>query len=291
MWTVQPRHSSNQRAFCPREVSGHLPMNMLKLRRNIGGLLILSGALTCCTSTTQSTVPLASTLSGARVAQAVESSAAATLSTGHVQPASSAPSVTAVVPSGPTSGASSGGPSTSAASTGAPASTSATPDDNSTMTNNSVPTTPVPVVGGGNIDQTVSEVPVTTRAQVSLTAMAAYGTGVAAALVKISSLKTTPQLPGEIAGPGVAITVRITNSSTKTIDLSSVLVDVQDAAGTPSIPMTGAPAEPLRGPLAPGAAASGVYVFTLSTDFKGDAHIAVGYSSKAPVALFVGNVK
>jgi len=152
-------------------------------------------------------------------------------------------------------------------------------------------TTPVPAPGGGNVNQTVPVVPVTTKAPVSLSVAASYGTGVTARMVKIDNIKTVAQLPGEIAGPGVALTVEITNSSTRVVELNSVVVDLIDVRGVPAIPMTAAPASPFAGSVAPGKSATGVYVFTLGSTYRDPGNISVSYSIGAPIVLFAGNVK
>ncbi|WP_111767664.1 hypothetical protein [Nakamurella deserti] len=151
-------------------------------------------------------------------------------------------------------------------------------------------TTEVPAPGGGNIDETVAESTVTTNPPVAVTDTADYGNGVTASLTKTEKLTTTAELPGEIAGPGVALTVRLVNDSDAPIDLGVVVVDLQDAAGTPAIPMTTSPAAPMTGSLAPGASADGTYVFTLPSTYTGPATVSVSYTVDAPVVVFTGDL-
>lgn len=152
-------------------------------------------------------------------------------------------------------------------------------------------TTAVPAPVPGNINETVPEVPVTTQPAVPLTEEAETGTGVAVSLTSIDQITAEAQLPGEITGPGLKITISVTNSSAAPIDLSNVVVDVQDSAGTPTLPMTGEPAAPFTGSLAPGATASGVYVVALNTGYQDPASVSFSFSADAPVLLFVGNAK
>lgn len=151
-------------------------------------------------------------------------------------------------------------------------------------------TTPVPAPNGGNINETVPEVELTTNAPVAMTATGDYGNGVTVTLAALESITTTAELPGEIAGPGVAVTVRVVNAGSGAIDLSNVVVDLQDAAGTPAIPMSASPAAPFSGSLAPGATADGVYVFTLPATYTGPATVSVTYTVDAPVVVFTGDI-
>jgi hypothetical protein len=152
-------------------------------------------------------------------------------------------------------------------------------------------TTPVPAPGGGDINQTVPAVELTSAAPVSLTATADFGGGVTVDLASIESTQTTAQGPGEVAGPGLVITVRIKNGSAAAVPLNAVNVTVSDGAQTPASPMSGTPAAPFSGEVAPGAEAQGVYVFTLPGEYTDPATVTVSYSTDAPIVVFTGNAK
>lgn len=151
-------------------------------------------------------------------------------------------------------------------------------------------TTAVPAPNGGNVNETVPAVELTTNAAVAMTATGDYGNGVTVTLAALDSITTTAELPGEIAGPGVAVTVRVVNAGSAAIDLSNVVVDLQDAAGTPAIPISTSPATPFTGSLAAGATADGVYVFTLPASYTGPATVSVTYTVDAPVVVFTGDI-
>ena len=97
------------------------------------------------------------------------------------------------------------------------------------------------------------------------------------------------RLPGEIAGPAVAIRVRITNSGTTPIDLGGVTVNVHDGAGHMSAPLTSAPSAPLKGELQPGEDAAGVYLFELGAGGAKPITIEVTPTVDSPIAAFVGH--
>lgn len=123
-----------------------------------------------------------------------------------------------------------------------------------------------------------------------MTSTAAYGNGVTVIVSGVRKINTTAELPGEIAGPGVQLTIVFRNGSPAPIDLGNVVVDLQDAAGVSATSMTATPAEPVSGSLKSGATATGIYVFTLGRDFPGPAHLSVSYSAQAPVVLFSGPI-
>ena len=150
-------------------------------------------------------------------------------------------------------------------------------------------TTPVPAPGGGDINQTVPSVQLTTAAPVSLSETADFGGGVTVDLSSIESVTTTAQGPGEVAGPGLVIKIRIKNGSAAAVPLNAVNVTVSDGAQTPASPMSAAPAAPFSGELAPGAEATGVYVFTLPGEYTNPATVTVSYSTDAPIVVFTGN--
>lgn len=150
-------------------------------------------------------------------------------------------------------------------------------------------TTEVPAPGGpGNIQETVPTASATSNAPVALDSAGDFGNGVSVALTSIESVTAQAQLPGEVAGPGVRLEVTITNGSNAPIDVADVIVDLQDANGTPALPTTSG-ATPFTGSVEAGASASGVYVFTVPATYTNPATISVSYSAAAPVVVFSGD--
>lgn len=151
-------------------------------------------------------------------------------------------------------------------------------------------TTPVPAPQGGDINQTVAAVPVTTAPAVPLNSAADFGGGVRVEMIELNRIDTTAQGPGEIAGPGVAIKLRFVNESSAAVSLDNVTVNLADGAQQPGLPMSAAPAQPFRGSVDPGASAEGVYVFTLPSDFANPTSVTVSYAAGAPTVVFTGDV-
>jgi hypothetical protein len=69
--------------------------------------------------------------------------------------------------------------------------------------------------------------------------------------------------PGTIAGPAVAVELKVKNSSEKPFSVGGLVVNANFKGGLPGDPTTAKPAKRLTGDLAPGKTATGVYVFMI----------------------------
>ena len=116
-----------------------------------------------------------------------------------------------------------------------------------------------------------------------------FGTGVVAKLDKIESIVATAHGPGEISGPALAFTITVTNRSTGTVDLGSVIVNLTDAHGDPGVSMFGPPSVLLSGTLAVGASATGTYVFAVASSAASMVRLEMSYSTQAPTVVFAGD--
>lgn len=86
------------------------------------------------------------------------------------------------------------------------------------------------------------------------------GGGVTTTVTSWKEVDATAEVPGDVAGPGIAVTVELRNGSDAPIDASSLVVGAL-AEGATAPPNSGPPSDPLEGTLAPGDEARGVYVF------------------------------
>ncbi len=107
----------------------------------------------------------------------------------------------------------------------------------------------------------------------------------------VRAVSTEARFPGEIAGPGIAVTVHVVNSSSDAIDLDNAIVDVRGADGTRAVEVSGSPASPMSGSLPSGQEASGVYVFTIPRDQRNPISIRFSYAAETPTVLFVGDAQ
>ncbi|KGH43991.1 hypothetical protein IN07_23430 [Modestobacter caceresii] len=95
--------------------------------------------------------------------------------------------------------------------------------------------------------------------------------------------------PGNIAGPAVRVTVRVTNDSATDMSLGAAVVNLfHGPEATPASPLEDPSQEPFSGTLRPGASADGVYVFTLATGDRDSVTVQVGHAPGASYAVFTG---
>lgn len=89
---------------------------------------------------------------------------------------------------------------------------------------------------------------------------AEVSTGAKVWVTNIRDVQISGVGPGEINGPGVAVTIRIRNASETPLDLNGTAVNAFFGT-SPASQSTAKPSSLLEGDLAPGGVASGVYVF------------------------------
>jgi hypothetical protein len=129
-----------------------------------------------------------------------------------------------------------------------------------------------------------------TLAPVGFDAQAAVGNGITAEVVSLEAVEGSGQGPGQIAGPALRATVRITNGTTGPVSLDGVAVDL--AHGTelaPASPLEDPSRAPFSGTVQPSESAVGVYVFTVPADDRELVQLTVGYQAGAPFMVFTGS--
>lgn len=149
---------------------------------------------------------------------------------------------------------------------------------------------PVRAPGGGTIKQRVHPHTQPTSKPISI-ANVSRSRGVTVAIASVKSIRAKAIGPGEIAGAGIVVQVRVTNKSSDPVDLNSSWVNVLDSYGSPAIALTSDPYRPLTGRLAPNKSRAGFYVFNIAKKDRRSISILVTYSASAPTAHFKGTVK
>ena len=166
----------------------------------LAGLAIMSTA--ACTSNsesvTSSTAETSSPGASSTSAGSAQSSANSAVGT-SAPPASSAPGETAGSEPGETAGSEPG-----------------------TVPSTPQPTEPATTQGGGNINETVPEGTVVSLSAVPIAQTADVGSGVSVAIASIERIQGEARLPGEIAGPALAIKVNVVNGTNEPLSLSAV---------------------------------------------------------------------
>ena len=148
---------------------------------------------------------------------------------------------------------------------------------------------PPSTIEPGNINQTVPGQPQPTEPPVAIDEPAETESGVTARITAVKSVETKANLPGEIGGPGVAITIELRNGSSAPIDLNNVVVDLVLPGDVSATPITEG-SEPFTGVTAAGATQAATYVFTVDASERGDVTIRLSYSADQPVVVFAGSI-
>lgn len=115
--------------------------------------------------------------------------------------------------------------------------------------------------------------------------------GLEASLVKFESVQGEVVGPGDVAAAAVRVTVEITNTGTKPLNLDLIVMNAymgeqRDPAETYEQPG----GDPVSGSLAAGKTATGVYLFRIPEDRRDDVTFVVDYHAGLPAITFRGPV-
>jgi hypothetical protein len=126
---------------------------------------------------------------------------------------------------------------------------------------------------------------------VALGGSTTYSDGVAARLVDVKAVTAAARLPGETAGPALAVIVELTNTTAEGVSLDTVAVNLY--VGTEGVRAARVQADsgaPFSGTLAAGASAQAIYAFSVPEDQRNAVTVTVGHSPEAGTAVFSGAV-
>jgi hypothetical protein len=124
---------------------------------------------------------------------------------------------------------------------------------------------------------------------IPLTATADFGTGMELRIVRVESVQGVARAMGEIAGPALRLTLRMSNGSDSAVSLDSAVVNVSSGAGhTPASTLSGPGSKAFHGEVAPDDSMTGAYVFGVPEGARDRLQVTVSYSSEAPVVVFTG---
>lgn len=112
--------------------------------------------------------------------------------------------------------------------------------------------------------------------------------GLTANVVSVESYTATAKRAGEVSGPAVKVTLRLTNGTGSAFPLSTAGVNAYyGSEATPAAPVAGDPAaKPFSGSLTPGAAATAVYVFSVPADEEGSVTLTLSDQAGARLVVF-----
>lgn len=124
---------------------------------------------------------------------------------------------------------------------------------------------------------------------VDLEAEATPATGLTARVASIESVTGEANLPGEVGGPSLRVTVEVANDTAEAFDLSGTVVTLYMGADrAPAIELTKPGASPMPSSVPPGASVTGVYVFNVPEDRRDPITVEVDLAAQLPVVLFEG---
>ncbi|WP_284252223.1 hypothetical protein [Pseudolysinimonas kribbensis] len=121
-------------------------------------------------------------------------------------------------------------------------------------------------------------------------AAAKVGGGVSIRIASVTAIKVTAKTPGEIDGAAVVVKVEVDNAGTATASVDSAYVNVVASDGTFAVATTAGKGVPFHGVVAPGATATGSYVFMLSHPQGRQVTVTVSHAAGTPVAQFTETV-
>ena len=147
--------------------------------------------------------------------------------------------------------------------------------------------TPVAPPGGAGDLEPVPTVAVTTLPPVALDRTSAVSDAVAIRLAGFEAVQVTGRGPGQLSGPGLAVTVEVDNNGETDLDVAGLAVSLS-YDDTEAGPVDGPPAAPVTGAVAAGTTVTGTYVFLVPEQGRAEVVVRVGLVSQA-VAVFTGN--
>lgn len=128
-----------------------------------------------------------------------------------------------------------------------------------------------------------------TATPVPLPSPAAPAEDVTARLSKLEAVVGETTIPGEVGGPAVRVTVEVVNGTDEALDLSGVVVNAYYGPDqVPAGPIGQPGGDPFTGTLAPGATATGVYLFSIPEDQRDQVRFEVDLTPESTVVIFEG---
>lgn len=117
------------------------------------------------------------------------------------------------------------------------------------------------------------------------------GQGLVAQIETMKAVEGEAVQPGEIAGPSVQFTLKLTNDTGAAIDLGLVAVNTYiGEERTPARSLVKPGGAPFEGTLEAGGSAIGVYIYNIPEDRRDDVTLTLDYRAGEPAFVFRGRV-
>lgn len=131
--------------------------------------------------------------------------------------------------------------------------------------------------------------PGTEAAPIPLDAVATVVTGITARIVSVEAVDGTASGAGEIAGPAVRVTVRITNGTEADVGLGSVVTTVTYGADrTPGVELSGPGVVRLPDRVAAGGSVTESVVYGVPLSGRGLVQVGLDVAAGVPIVVFEG---
>lgn len=123
----------------------------------------------------------------------------------------------------------------------------------------------------------------------TLEAPAVIASDLVADVVRMTAVKGLASAPGEVAGPAVRFTIRISNRTGRSISLANTVVSAYyGPKAVPAIPLEEPGGRPFPTSVGNGKSASGSFVFGIPTAQRDQVTVSVDTSVRNPVVAFKG---
>jgi hypothetical protein len=117
------------------------------------------------------------------------------------------------------------------------------------------------------------------------------GDGLVAEITDMKAVEGEAVQAGEIAGPSVQFTLRLTNGTDASVDLGLIAVNAYiGEARTPAVNLIKPGGAPFEGTLKAGGTAEGVYVYNIPENQRDDVMLTLDYRAGEPAFVFRGEV-
>lgn len=117
------------------------------------------------------------------------------------------------------------------------------------------------------------------------------GEGLVAEITAMKAVEGEAVQAGEIAGPSVQFTLKLTNGTDSAIDLGLIAVNTYiGEERTPGVGLVKPGGAPFDGTLKAGDTAEGVYVYNIPESQRGDVTLTLDYKAGQPAFVFRGKV-
>jgi hypothetical protein len=150
--------------------------------------------------------------------------------------------------------------------------------------------TPAPAASSSSAEDPKTTEPRPTASPIGLDESAEPAEGVRVRLAKITAIKGTASVPGEVAGPALQVMVDVDNLSTHDALTDTMIVNVYYGAKRMPANILVTPRRDLPISIAPGKSATGIYAFSVPEGARDQIVVEVDLSLALPVIIFEGAV-